>query len=389
LALNAVLPRARLGRWLRLAVACALAAYATGLLIGGPFTSRLLSGSPDGAPLGDFGSFYASAQAAARGLDPFDVYPLTMDADLGRGTGAAVNLNAPLSVLVFQPLTLLDPAVARLGWFVATIIAYAAIVGLLGIAYPLSRGPLHVIWPFAMAGFWETVSLGQVYAFLALLSTLAWLLLRRRPVLAGMLIGFVAAFKPNFFVWPVLLVLAGQRRVGVTALIASVSFGLLPVVSYGPRVYGQWLTAIRLEQVNGQVANASIAGLLVRLGQPQWLALFACTVTLVGLSLWAWLRRPSLWKNSTAALLGLLLASPIGWVGYTVFLLPLFAVVRGSLALVVAAGLLCIPRLVLQQWADAEPTVRMTIGAAYTVGWLLLGYELRHLGQSEPSTDTT
>jgi hypothetical protein len=162
------------------------------------------------------------------------------------------------------------------------------------------------------------------------------------------------------------------------------------VVLYGPQIYGQWLTAIRLEQVNPQISNASMAGLLVRLGAPQWLGLGVAGAILIALCLWAWLRRGSVWTISGGALVGLLLGSPIAWVGYTDFLLPLFAKARRSMAIVIAAALLCIPRLLLQEWADAAPLLRLTIGSAYTVAWLLLAYDfqLRHLGLHERPADT-
>jgi hypothetical protein len=359
-------------RWLALAVACLLATYVTILLVNSPFTFSLVDHSTAGVPLGDFGSFFASGRAAAQGLNPFDVYPLTMDAELGRGHGAAVNLNAPLSVPLFQMMAGLDPAVARVGWFVATVAAYATMVGLFLHAYPARRGPLQVTWPFAMAGFWETINLGQVYVFLALISTAAWLMLGRRPVVAGALIGFIVAFKPNFVVWPLLLLLTHQRRTAISALASATLFCLLPVLLYGPNVYAQWLEAIGLEQVNAQVANASVGGLLARIGAPPWLWFEVSAMGLVGLAAWAWRQRPSARNTSGMALVGLLLCSPLAWVGYSVFLLPLFASRRGFVPVGLSAALLCIPRLLLQEWADGSPLLRVTVGSAYTVAWMLL-----------------
>src|SRR4026209_340810 len=86
---------------------------AAALLMGNPF----LGPQP---PLGDFGSFYASGQAAAAGLDPYLVYPLTMN--------GAVNLNAPPALLLFAAVAGVDVYVARSAWFVATVVAVAATV---------------------------------------------------------------------------------------------------------------------------------------------------------------------------------------------------------------------------------------------------------------------
>jgi hypothetical protein len=40
--------------------------------------------------------------------------------------------------------------------------------------------------------------------------------------------------------------------------------------------------------------------------------------------------------------------------------------------LVVACALLCIPRLVLEDWASISELVRFTVGGAYTLAWLIL-----------------
>jgi len=144
-------------RWSARIVIVLLAVYGCALLLASPFAAALL-GSPSGpVPLGDFGSFYASGEAARQGLDPFGVYPLTLDANLGQGSGAAANLSAPFSVVLFQFMSAFDPQSARLGWFVASLAAFGLSVGLLARSNWRIRS-LHIVWPFAMAGFWETLA---------------------------------------------------------------------------------------------------------------------------------------------------------------------------------------------------------------------------------------
>ena len=427
--------RARGRRWVVLVLACAVGGYAAALLVYNPLTLSLFGGggaAEDSVPLADFGSFYASGLAARQGLDPYNVYPLTMDASLGRGGGAAINLNAPTSVILFEFVSALDPVSARRAWFIATFVAYALMLGLLLWRYPSVRSPLAVAWALLLTGFIETVLLGQVYVFLASLSTVAWVLmepdaaasasLRSLPesraghaeemaasaggsarsgvepgtgrgrelcgrggagararvtspwrwLVAGALIGIVVAFKPNFIVWPGLLLLAGYWRVALASVVAIAGFGAIPLVRYGPRVYAEWLSALRLEQVNTQVANASLAGLLVRDGAAPVVGLAAGVVLLIGVGIWVWRRRPSFGATSGLALVGLLLGSPLAWVGYSVFLLPMVARGRMNLALLVACCLLCLPRLVLQGWADESVWLSLSLGAAYSVAWLIL-----------------
>jgi hypothetical protein len=351
-----------------------LATYAMGLLVWSSVT--LQAGGL--RTLGDFGSFYASGQAAGRGLDPYDVYPLTMDAALGRGTGAAINLNAPTSLLVFQPLSLFDPAQARLFWFAATLVAYGVMLGLLIWQYPTLRKPLALAWALAITALLETVELGQVYTCLALLACAGTLLLSRgRGIAGGALVGFVVAFKPNFLVWPVMLWLGGHRREAVLTGLWAAVFSAIPALTYGPGVYGQWLATLRLEGMNSQVANASLPGMLVRDGLPDAPSVLVGAALIGGVAVWIWRARPSITSCSGAALASLLLGSPLAWVGYSLFLLPSVARLGFGRAMLVAALLLCIPRLPLQGLSDASGVARITLGAAFSVAWLLiLGREL-------------
>jgi hypothetical protein len=361
-------------RWLTTVLACLIAGYAAAILVDNPLTLSLFGGLQESVPLADFGSFIASGQAAASGLNPYGVYPLT--------SGAAINLNAPASLPLFQAVSWLDPVTGRRVWFVATLVAYASILGLLMAAYPGFRGPLVIAWGLLLTAFVETLLLGQVYAFLALASTLTWLLLRRRHWLAaGGLMGFLVAFKPNFVVWPLLLLVGGYPFVAAVAAVAAAAFALVPAWLYGPGVYLDWFSAVRIDQANGGVANGSLPGLLTREGAPGLLGVVAGGLLLVGLAVWARRAKRSVVAISGAALAGLLLASPLAWVGYTLFLLPIVARTRMTLVLAVACALLCIPRLVLEGWAAASPALAVTVGAAYSVAWLIL---LWYASRAEP-----
>lgn len=351
----------------------ALWAYALHLLIGNPLVIFALAGEPRQVGLGDFGSFYESGRAATQGQDPYAVYPLTLDAARGRGTGAAPNLNAPLSVPLLATLASIDPHTGRYVWFIGSWLAYAASAVLAVRATPLAAQRVVLPVLFCLAGFYETLVLGQVYAFLALVSTAAWLLLEKRPLSAGALIGFVSAIKPNFVLWPVLLFAAGQRRPALAAFASTVFFGALPVAFYGPQIYRQWLAALADESPNAGAANASLVGAASRLGAPPVVALVLAGALILILVAWAWRKRPSPSQTSSAALVGLLLSSPLAWVGYSVFLLP--ALVRSAAApvlAVVAGALLMLPLVHLEDWSASSAIAAATLGSGYTVAWLLL-----------------
>jgi hypothetical protein len=202
---------ARFASYWRLAAFCVLASWAAFVLV----KSLPLDGQ-----LRDFGSFVAPGHAAAAGLDPYGVYPLTYRTTYGNVTVEAPNLNPPISVLVFEAVSSVDPVSAFRGWYVISLILYVITVGMLVREYPGRFPPIHVAWAFGFAGFWGTLHWGQIYAPLALITTGAWLLLRRRHYApAGLLIGALVAIKPNFFsTFGLLVCLAAVIRADVIKL---------------------------------------------------------------------------------------------------------------------------------------------------------------------------
>ncbi len=344
-------------RWriVQMVVTCLLAGYATVLLMGTPF----LGAEP---PLGDFASFYLSGKAAASGLNPYEAYTL----DIPR----AVNLNAPASLLLFAPLAGVDPLSARRACFVFTVVAMALLVGLLALRFP--GPPLRLAWAVAAAPFWETVALGQIYALLALPTTVAWLLVQRRPALSGALIGAVAAVKPNFLFWAALLFFIGCRRAAIIAAITTLGLCALAALVFGPNVYVQWFAVVGREPNGALALNAALGGLLTRLGVDQ-LAVPLDIVGLLAIAAAVVRFRPTTPALVNGlALTAMLVFSPLAWVGYGLFLLPLFFERPWTVTYSVAAALLLVPRVLAQEWADASALLRLSIGSAYSWAFLLL-----------------
>lgn len=360
-----------------------LAAYATRLLVETAIGLHLFDPSfPLSTGMADLGSFYESGRAAARGLNPYGVYPLVLYAE--RGPAAAVNLNAPFSAVLFAPLALAEPGDARRGWYVASLAAFIGVVTLLQRTSPGARQPWRIAWALGLAGIWETLRLGQVYAFLALASTAAWLLLASRPVTAGVVLGLVIAVKPTFVVWALALLLAGHTRAGRSALLAAGLLGAAPLLVSGAGVYGQWLAVASIEAVSADPANASLSGVLARLGA-QPLARVLSGLLLGAVAVWAWRCRPDARRVSGVALVVLLLAAPLAWVGYSVFLLPIFFGLRWTSPLKLAAGLLLVPLSLVQYGASvAPPALAPLVGSVYCVAWLLVLVETVRAGRPMP-----
>ena len=322
--------------------------------------------------LWDFGSFVASGRAASEGLNPYGIYPLTLRVELPGFESWNPNLNPPISALLFQAFDVADPYLTYQVWRWISVAVYAAAILLL-VSRVSNRIEALVIaiWAFALAGFWDTLFLGQIYLPLVLAGIAAWLLLERGAGLwAGLLIGVVVAMKPNFLVWPVLLLLSGQYRSALSAFVTAGAISLIPLVIYGPDVYRQWFELVAADGDRALfLTNGSLAGLAARAGIPSF-GLVLGLLLLMGLAAWALWRRPDVLTVSAMALLASILASPLGWIHYTLFLLPVIVMHRNRLAMRAVALLLIVPVPFIIDQLGKPAWVQLTIGSVY--GWALV-----------------
>jgi hypothetical protein len=353
----------------------ATARWITGLLIAIPALLAIHTEFPriiHEHGLWDFGSFVASGRAAKEGLNPYGVYPLTLRVELPGFESWNPNLNPPISAFLFQAFDVADPYMAYQAWRWISLIFYVATVALLVHRFSdRLQATVIALWAFALAGFWDTLFLGQIYLPLVFAGIAAWLFLERGMGLwAGILIGIVVAMKPNFLVWPALLFLSGHRRPAITSIVTAGTISLIPVVIYGPKIYRQWL---ELVAVDGERAlfltNGSFAGLAARAGVPS-LGLLLGFLLLAALSAWALWRRPDILTVSAMALVAALLASPLGWVHYTLFLLPVLVRHWHRPVMHVVALLLIIPVPFIIDQLAKPAWIQLTLGSVY--GWALV-----------------
>jgi hypothetical protein len=343
--------------------------------------------------LWDFGSFVASGRAAGEGLNPYGIYPLTLRVELPGFESWNPNLNPPISALLFQAFDVGDPYVTYQVWRWISLAVYAAAILLLvgGVGNRV-EALVIAIWAFALAGFWDTLFLGQIYLPLVLAGVAAWLLLERGAgIWAGFLIGIVVAMKPNFLVWPVLLLLSGQHRSALAAFVTAGAISLIPLMIYGPDVYRQWFELVAADRGRALfLTNGSFAGLAARAGVPSF-GLVLGFLLLVGLAAWAWWRRPDVLTVSAMALLASILASPLGWIHYTLFLLPVIVMHWNRLPMRIVALLLIVPVPFIIDQLGKPTWVRLTIGSIY--GWalvlclaILIANEWRRIRERERQT---
>ena len=328
-----------------------------------------------GGSLWDFGSFVASGRAAREGLNPYGIYPLTLHVSFPGFEAWNPNLNPPISALLFQLFDLADPHLSFRVWWAISVLAYGATVLLLlrhyGQPERLSLFLTLFLWAFALAGFWDTLVLGQIYLPLVLAGTAAWLLLERgEGRWAGVLIGLVVAMKPNFLVWPVLLFLSGRRLPALASVATAAAISAVPLVVMGPEVYRQWFELIASDRDRAAfLTNASLAGLTARLGTPS-VGLAIGLALLAASALWALRWRPSAARVSAIGLVLSLLASPIAWIHYTLFLLPVLFTHWRVHGMRLVALLLIVPVPFIIGQFGKPAWIQATLGSVYN--WALV-----------------
>jgi Glycosyltransferase family 87 len=324
-----------------------------------------------GDSLWDFGSFVASGRAAREGLNPYGIYPLTLHVSFPGFEAWNPNLNPPVSALLFHLFDLADPHVSFRIWWAVSVLTFGATVLLLLWRHRQPERLTLFLWTFALAGFWDTLVLGQIYLPLVLAGTAAWLLLERgEGRWAGVLIGLVVAMKPNFLVWPVLLFLSGHRLPALVGVATAAAISAVPLLVMGPEVYRQWFELIASDRDRAAfLTNASLAGLTARIGSPT-LGLLLGFALLAAAAVWAIRRRPSATQVSAMGLVLALLASPIAWIHYTLFLLPIFFTHWRLPSMRLVALLLIVPVPFIIDQFGKPAWIQATLGSIYN--WALV-----------------
>jgi len=324
----------------------------------------------------DFGSFLAAGEAVRTGENPYAgasalVFEVQYE-ELGVG-GQLVNLNPPLSVLLFSLIPAQDPLEAAAVWRLASVALYVLSLALLRRSLPAGDHRLRYLWAFALAGFWHTVELGQVYVILFFL-----LVLQRRlgaegkEVPAGILTGTMIALKPQLGLWILALLVTRRWRTAGASFVTFLALSLLPLPILGSEIYSQWLRATAIDPgILGLPGNSSLAGLTTRLGSYQIGLLVAAVISLAFLAkLW---RIPRT-QGSAATMPGILLSlfsAPIAWVGYTILLAPMLLARANWTPLVRwSAAILAVPFVIPLLLFSGSRTAFVLWGWLY--GWAIV-----------------
>ncbi|HMD79762.1 MAG TPA: glycosyltransferase family 87 protein, partial [Anaerolineales bacterium] len=182
----------------------------------------------------DFGSFYASGLKANNGENPYDpnseyIFDINFSR-VGAG-GKMMNLNPPISVVLFRVLPQFDPNQSLVLWQAVSAILYGGILLTLARQYEQHITPVKFAWALTLAGFWHTLVLGQIYILLLLFTVPGWIFLKKgKFVAAGLAIGLLIAIKPNFMIWAIFLLVSGYYVTFLAAAVSSLVISLIPIM---------------------------------------------------------------------------------------------------------------------------------------------------------------
>jgi Glycosyltransferase family 87 len=325
-------------------------------------------------PYGVIGTFWASGDAARKGLDPYGVYPYTFRPHAFFKDGPVVydpNLNPPALLPLFSFIARFPlPRVAKAWKIISALIVLVTAAGLIR-RYHIERKQLW--WLLTGGAVISTFSLQQSYWLLFVTAALAWCFLDSdNDIEAGICLGLLCAIKPNFAPWPLALALAGRRKFIPAALIVFVVLSLIPIVAYGPPVYAEWLRAASVDSHSIFPSDVSLAGNATRWGaRPVGYVLSALLLLLTAIL--ARFGRPTLREVSGFAICAAILCSPLAWMHYVLVLTPVLVSRFWRRPQQVAAILLWIIPVFLEPTAAGASHWSLAIrGSGYLLAFLIL-----------------
>lgn len=331
---NAAAPPRRI--WWTFAGAAAIltimaVSYLPGLNTAGPYGLKV------------YGSFWASGWAARQHLNPYGTYPLTWVFPFQSHTVVDLNLSPPAMLPLFEGLTLLAPNVGVKVWTLLSLLLFVGSAALLTREYEGHIQHRQILWLVLGRATLNTLWLGQDYSLFVALAVATWVLLERnRELPAGVALGVLIAFKPNYVLWVVLLALIGRWRSSAMAVAVGGALSALPLVLYGRGIYGEWMRAVRSDPHWFFPNEVSISGFARHLGIPLAGTILSVLLVLAACAVVLW-KRPSLRDSSGLALSVGMLASPIAWFHYALLMAgPLFRE-RWGIGLTVALAFLVLP----------------------------------------------
>jgi hypothetical protein len=269
----------------------------------------------------DFGSFFASGKAFLSNLNPYGYdYPSVFHVYLGNKDVPSPNLNTPVSLYLTSLFSFIPLKIGFPTWQVFSMLLFFLSLFLLSKSFSIPKW--RFFWAVCFAGFWHTIEAGQIYVVLFFFMTIAWILNKKKKyILSGIFLGLIVAIKPNFALWMIILLCSGFFKIGISALITTVTVSLIPAFLHGLDIYYQWLFAASVYNGYDLSLNSSFFGLAARLGNIRY-GYFPVIIILFFSFYVLYKKKPSETYVHLIGILLSLLCSPIAWPGYLILLIP-------------------------------------------------------------------
>jgi hypothetical protein len=309
----------RMDRWLFFAVAAALLLLLTWRY------SIAIANDPSHRVVG---AFLISGRAATLHQNPYAIYPGIWSVHANPdGTGPLVhdvNLQPPCMLPLFQLLAAV-PGHAVSIWLWASAAAFIVGAIALLVTFPGTVGLPLILLLLISEPTLSNQRVGEDFALLFALAAAATCLLHRnRPFAASLCIGALTAAHPNFGLWPLLLVFAGERRIALQSAAAALVLSILPIILYGSSIYPQWIHALAADNHSWMADDISTTGLLTRAAHPAAGLAISVGVLCALPLLAAVLRHQPITLGGIAGCAAILF-SPLAWPGYLVAVFPFLA----------------------------------------------------------------
>ena len=318
-------------------------------------------------------TYWASGDAANRHLDPYANLPLTWHfapTPNDNRTLVDLNLNPPLLLPLFQVLATMRPATMTRMYMAGMYALFACGVWMLLRRFP-DMQKRQIVWMFFASPLYDTLTCAQLYPLMFMVSVLAFLALDRQKRTAALWIGLQVAMKPIYVFWPAMLWLSGARKLAKESAAVATAFSAAPLLMYGPRVYAQWIAALGNDPHWIYPSDLSIPAIFTRAGLPH--AGLLAGVAFAAAAGWLVARsKPDPLRASVVGMGVTMLASPLAWAEYFMFLYPALVAKRWNRVTGTAAVMIAFPVLFLVLLMRVHPWVSRAMGALGTVAVVLL-----------------
>jgi alpha-1,2-mannosyltransferase len=273
---------------------------------------------PSGRPIGtDFVSFWTVSWALHNDHLAVIYVPAALaeweQTVAGAGTAFYAWLYPPIALLIVYPLALLPYLWSLAAWLVIGLAGY------LSALWRILPRPLALWAGLAFPAVLITIEHGQNAFLTTGLAAWALLLLVPRPVLSGILLGFLL-FKPQLgLLFPVALVAGGHWRAVIAAGLTAIGLATLTILCFGAEI---WLDYVAVTPLARDVLDLGLVPLYkmqsiyaaARLvGATSITAYGAQGAAALGAAIfvaWAWHRRGDQGLKSAALLTAVPMATP-------------------------------------------------------------------------------